>query len=147
MVIPKFGDVVWPSEEASFLHFVCDKDKFCQEISIYVEQLKDELELDLDKGLLGDIMNYQRHIVVDPYSSKRFTFDLGHNLHDYFLNALLGERIPLTRGNHVLTVTGDAEYNGDLPSYAQKVVWYGRKGGSFRHTNVVDSLASVVETG
>jgi hypothetical protein len=139
VVIPKFGDVVWPAEEASFLNLVCDKDRFYQEMARFVEQLKDELELDIDKGLMYDLINYQQHMVVDPYSGKRFTFELEHNLHEYFRNALLGDRIPLTLGHHVLAVNSDADYKGDLPSYAQQVVWYGRKGGSFRHTNVVES--------
>ena len=134
----KFGEIVWPTEEATFLNAVCEKERFYGEISQFVDQFIDEHKLDVDSGLLQDIMVYQQNMIPDPYSSKTFSFELDHNLHDYFLNAYLGDRIPLTTGRHVLTVTSEQAFEGDLAEFAKQVVWYGRKGGRFRHANVVD---------
>ena len=44
----------------------------------------------------------------------------------------------MIKEHHILHVTEDVEFEGDLVSFAREVVWYGRKGGSFRHTNIID---------
>jgi hypothetical protein len=79
-------------------------------------------------------------MVLDPFTGKRFSFELDHNLTDYFRGSYLGENVPLKRDPHVLTVDEDVEFKGDLVRFATQIVWYGRKGGRFRHENVVDEM-------
>ena len=138
VVMPEFGEIVWPAEEATFLKLVCEKKPFYDEITEFAKQLIDELGLDIDGGLLEDIVAYQQNMVLDPFSSASFSFELDHNLNDYFLHAYLGDRTPLIREHHVLTVEEDVAVEGDLVEFAREIVWYGRKGGRFRHTVVVD---------
>jgi radical SAM superfamily enzyme YgiQ (UPF0313 family) len=140
IVMPEFGQIIWPTEEATFLKVVCEKTRFYREISKFVKQLIDELAIDADGVQLGDVMSYQQHMVLDPFTGKRFSFELDHNLTDYFRGSYLGENVPLKRDPHVLTVDEDVEFKGDLVRFATQIVWYGRKGGRFRHENVVDEM-------
>ena len=41
-----------------------------------------------------------------------------------------------------LLITPEIRFNGDLERYAREVVWYGRKGGKFRHSDVADATAA-----
>ena len=147
VVIPKFGEIVWPTEEATFLKVICEKEQFYGEIRQFVGQLINKHNLDVETSLLEDIMTYQQNMIPDPFSNKTFTIDLDYNLHDYFLNAYIGDRLPITRGDHTLTVTAEQAFDGDLEEFATQVVWYGRKGGRFRHMNVSDLARDEVTVG
>lgn len=142
VVIPRFGDVVWPPEEGAFLNIIYEKSNFYGEMRDFGRGLADEFGLAMGENLLADLLTYQANMIIDPFSPKTFSVELGHNLHDYFLKAYLGEPATLARVETTLDVQADAEYEGDLETYARNVIWYGRKGGRFRHSNVTARTTS-----
>ncbi len=133
-VMPEFGDIYWPLEEASFLSFVTEKERFFGEIREFLGFLANNLNLSQTSPLWDDLVAYQSSIVIDPYSSER-SIQLKYNLPDYFDH--LREVTELKASPVQVMVRGTVNYNGDLEEYAREVVWYGRKGGSFHHTDVV----------
>lgn len=145
LVIPKFGNIQWPPEEGTFLNIICEKERFYDEMREFMKKLLGEFSLELDERLLRDLLKYQAHMIIDPFSPKTFCIDLDHNLHEYFRKAYVGERLPVIELPTSLEVRADAEYRGDLETYAREVVWYGRKGGRFRHSNVIETINQIAE--
>lgn len=136
IVNPKFGEIYWPLEEASFLNFVTDKKKFFGEIRDFIETLAQSLGYEIDNNLLDDIVLYQSALVKDPHISE-LSISLQYNLHGYF-SSLRDEKTILSNSPSLLKIKGDKSFDGDLESYAREIVWYGRKGGHFHHPNIVE---------
>lgn len=138
----RFGNIIWPTEEGSFLKLVVDKDRFYSEIRPCI----DAMGFLNYGGALDDIFEYQKAIVADPYQQSKFTLRLNHNIVDYVASALSNGSLPMAgiplRADGVASwthvITPDKTFDGDLETYAREVVWYGRKGGKFKHTKVTD---------
>ncbi|KKT80817.1 MAG: hypothetical protein UW78_C0024G0002 [Candidatus Azambacteria bacterium GW2011_GWA1_44_9] len=125
LVIPQFGAICWPLEEASFLNLVVQKDQLYREIKIFTEALLQVEALDLPAGLLSDLIRYQSAVVVDPFSLEP-AIELEYDWPRYF--AQQGqEQISSCFGPICLTIKASEGFAGDLKKYAQEVVWYGRK--------------------
>lgn len=139
VVMPEFGNVKWPTEEATFLKIVCQKDRFYSEIRDFLDRLLQRYKLDLEEGLLEDLITWQKNMVRDPFAPKSIPLSLRYNLHEYFHSAYLGERIEFVKGQYCLNVHAKAEYGGDLETFAREAVWYGRKGGRFLHSSVIET--------
>jgi putative methyltransferase len=135
IVNPKFGEIYWPLEEASFLNFVTDKKRFFEEIRIFIGVLAQDFGSPIDSALLDDIVFYQSSLVKDPYVSESSVI-LQYDLHDYFSRLRDKETVPSISPS-LLKTKGDKSFGGDLESYAREIVWYGRKGGRFHHTNLI----------
>ena len=86
-------------------------------------------------------MDYQKEMIIDPYAPKKISLHLDYNFHEYFKAILMGEEAILERHPSSLIITPERCFQGDLKHYAEEVVWYGRKGGKFRHSNVADAGA------
>lgn len=134
IVNPKFGEIYWPLEEASFLNFVTEKKRFFEEIRIFIGVLAQDFGSPIDSALLDDIVLYQSSLVKDPYVSES-SICLRYKLHEYF-SGLRDEKTMLSNSPSRLKIKGDKNFAGDFESYAREVVWYGRKGGRFHHTDV-----------
>ena len=135
----KFGDIIWPIEEATFLDVACSKDTFYQEISLFIEQLVSDNVWQVENQLINQMLDYQKHMIIDPYAPKQIDLDLDYNFHEYFKNILFGEEGRLELKPSSLVITPENCFDGNLERYAREVVWYGRKGGKFRHSDVTDS--------
>jgi len=136
MVMPKFGEIYWPLEEAAFLNCVTDKETFYRELAGFVDDLLGQSGRSVDRTLLSNLLSYQRALVVDPYSDGEFSVNLEYDLHDYFAKAYLDEEGKLALASNRLVVKPSVVFKGDLVSYAREIVWYGRKGGKFYHSDV-----------
>jgi len=135
LVLPRFGDICWPLEEASFLNFIIDKERFYLEIKAFVRMLAVDLTLTTDDALINDLIAYQSSLTIDPFNSE-LSVELQHGLHDYFSGfGNSGTEIKQVRNK--LIIKADKDFAGDLERYAREVVWYGRKGGRFHHSNIV----------
>jgi radical SAM superfamily enzyme YgiQ (UPF0313 family) len=130
LVIPRFGDIYWPLEEATLLSLVIEKEKFYKEIRSFVERVGQEV----NTALLEDLVLYQSAMMIDPYSSKQ-KIELQYDIHGYFTNCYKEEILRYSKP-YQLVIEADRNFSGDLKRYAQEVVWYGRKGGKFHHSNV-----------
>ena len=136
VIIPKYGNVVWPAEEATFLNLVDSKEEFYEEVKLFIEKFVENMGLDIQDDLLSDLLVYQSNMVKSPTSPRRIEFNIQHNLQDYFQHVFFGEKIPLENRYHRIEVYSDKGYSGNLEAFAKEVVWYGRKGGQFKHSNV-----------
>ena len=133
LVLPVFGDIYWPLEEATFLSLATNKARLYGELQVFVSSLIQESWQVSDSALIEDLFAYQSILVIDPYiveASVQFRFDL----HGYFYGT--GEQELAPKRNQ-LKIKADTNFAGDLKRYACEVVWYGRKGGRFYHSNVV----------
>lgn len=134
LVIPKFGEIYWPLEEASFLNFVTNKKDFYEEMLGFVDWFASDLGIHIGGALLEDIILYQASLVKDP-DVLEVSVPLRYDLYDYFRNVRDSEA-KLKKTPLRLKVKGDRDFDGDLETYAREVVWFGRKGGRFHHSIV-----------
>ncbi len=123
-VLPEFGEIYWPLEEASFLGFVTHKKRFYYELT---ELLHDTAPL-VNQDLVRDLERYQSALVIDP-DRCMFAESLVHDLHRYF------ETGSLVRHTNAVIINAARSYV-DIKEYARELVWYGRKGGKFHHANI-----------
>ena len=128
----RFGNIVWPPEEGGFLKIIVEKDKFYAEI---YEMLKDWLP-QIPDAILTDVITYQKNIIIDPNQNKSFDFMICHELSRYFHEIYLNNRIEIKQHLMGYRIESNKNYNGDLESYAREIVWYGRKGGAFKHSDI-----------
>ncbi len=134
IILPRFGDIYWPLEEASFLNLICEKEKLYQEMRLFIEQFLEDRVLFMDGCLLDDLIAYESTLIMDPYTSE-FAITLQHDIHGYFERR--GESTdPPDFSPSQLFVTGEKSFLGDLKHYATEVPWYGRKGGRFHHRKI-----------
>lgn len=131
----RFGNIIWPPEEAGFLTCVADRDKFYQDVTVAISgwpELADE-----SPTLLFDLSVYQQEIAWAPGQEEEYEVRLLHNMHE-----VLGgyyARMPVAiRIEPVSYVIRPAKTYRDLETYAREVCWYGRKGGRFRHIDVTN---------
>ncbi len=136
LVLPEFGNIYWPLEEASFLTFVTDKEKFYREIRSFIETLASQLTVPVDNDLLDDLVLYQSATIKDPHVSE-VVITIQHDLYNYFGNLRdLGTAPSLVNRPVRLRIKAGQSFSGNLESYAKEVVWYGRKGGRFHHSDI-----------
>jgi len=136
IVLPQFGDVIWPTEEATFLTLVSDKDIFYNEIFGFLTYLISGDGLSVDEDQLSGLLTYQKNMTVDPFTPPSFNIDLGYDFQEYFRKIYQGTPGRLEKKATRLTVKPEHTFYGDLEHYARTIVWYGRRSNKFRHTNV-----------
>ncbi|MBI3631992.1 MAG: radical SAM protein [Candidatus Vogelbacteria bacterium] len=134
LVIPKFGDIYWPLEEATFLNIITNKQKFYEEIRSFVSELSQGLGQDNKGELIDDLILYQSSVIIDPIVSE-LGIELRYNFLEYFGDSV-DRNMELKSSPVRLLIEADQNFSGDLERYAREVVWYGRKGGRFHHGNI-----------
>ena len=142
-ILPEFGNILWPNEEATFLELVSQKNEFYEEMGKFLATMFADRGFTVANELVDDLLMYQQHSVVDPWTPKSRTFNLGYNLPDYFHGADQASQSALVRIPISITATTDVVFGGDLETYAQQVVWYGRKSGSLRYTRLVRQVGDM----
>ena len=133
LTVKQFGETTWNAEEASFLNIVSNKDIFYLEVEKIMIYLIKTKNLFIQKELLNDLINYQKNMLVDPFTPAFFSMDLKYNLPEYFDNSYFGIQIPLEKKDCHVTFTKDHEYTNNLKSYSLEVVRYGRKSNKLHH--------------
>jgi hypothetical protein len=139
VVLSKFGDVVWPTEEATFLNCVTQLERLYWELRIVVEKLIVDSKGDLGfmtMAALAELFIYQNAMVKSPYDKEDFSIEYRFNFHELLSGVYVGSKVPLRSGKFKLDIRVGDVYPNDLLGYAQKVVWYGRKGGIIRRLSV-----------
>ena len=132
----RFGNVSWPPEEGSFLTLVAEKEDFYREVEKFFSELIVETGCRMDETLKVDVLAYQAQMLIDPFAPCEFSFPLCFNLHEYFTAAYGGTKIPLRQENALVQVSAEDIFSSDLVRYARDIIWYGRKGGKYRHNKV-----------
>lgn len=116
-----YGELTWPLDEGAFLKAMKDRDLFYKETREFLEKYFD------DKELFENLLSYQKNIVKNPYS-KGAVLSLGYDFYSYFSNIYGNTYKSLEKREHNIKIDS-SDTPSDLPEYAKKVVWYGRKGG------------------
>lgn len=132
----RFGNISWPPEEGSFLSLVAEKEHFYLEVGRFFKDFTETADYKADKALIEDLLTYQAQMLIDPFAPREFSFPLHFNLHEYFTAAYKGSKISIRRENLLIEVVADDSFSNDLARYARNIIWYGRKGGKYRHSNI-----------
>lgn len=118
---PLFGDVTWPPEEAAFLRCAVNRADFYEAVKFQVTGMAD-----FESKLIDDLWMYQQALTMSP-NSVPYELVCNYDWKAFFAGAeLKKERV-------AYSVLPTANYKGDMERFAREVVWYGRKGGSFKN--------------
>jgi len=131
-VLDEFSDISWTAEEASYLRISKDFDQFFLEIMHFLEGFK------ISGRIIEDLIRYQRAIIVKCDEDGSKEFELSCSLHDFYKNHLIGKDVKLKNGKYKIKVIDDLKFNGNKKEYAEKTVWFGRKGGKFIYQKIYD---------
>ena len=116
-----FGELTWPLDEGAFLKAMKNRDEFYREMNSFLEKYFD------NKNLFEEILVYQKNIVKNPFS-KGVVLGLNYDFYDYFSGIYQNNYKPLEERKHSIKIDSSLTPS-NLPEYAKKIVWYGRKGG------------------
>lgn len=119
--VPEFGNLTWPLEEGSFLKIIYEYEKFYDEITAFLSGYID------DKVLFEQLLRYQKSIVKTPHSA-RTEMITDYDFFNYFSSIYKNDYHPLKKTKSK-TVIEPGNVPADLKEYAEKVIWFGRKGG------------------
>ncbi len=129
----RFGNIYWPLEEISFLNFVVQKDVFYQEMKDFVSWLWSNSSKELNVETVDELVFYQKHLIKDPYNNED-RFRLFSNIPDFVSGK--NDSVSFSDVSKKYIASSEQFFSGDLAEYAKRVVWYGRRGGSFYHEKV-----------
>lgn len=133
-VLPKYGDITWPPEEATFLRVVDKKEKFYEEIVNFVKSCSSITDNTTPAEFFESLVVYQKNMILDPSTPERFEFAIMFDI-----QSLLSEKPEMEKleiGSLKYKVNARKNFKNDAVQYAREVVWYGRKGGNFKHKTV-----------
>lgn len=131
VVLPQFGDIVWPTEEATFLNAMGRHEQLCGEVWHVVENI-------LNHPGDSALFEYQKLLIKNPWSHGEKTLKLDQNFHSFFRGIFEQNPVPLRKGRFIVCRDARAGFTGNLPEFAKQVVWYGRKGGTTKYTEVTE---------
>lgn len=135
LVIPKFGNIYWPLEEAVFLNLIVNKEKFYREIKSFVRVMIQDLGRKVEDDLLDDLISYQSSVIIDPFTLNLLV-EFRYDLYNYF-NKYIDKSYDIKHLSNKLIIKAEQDFSGNLGKYSREVVWYGRKSGKFHHTNII----------
>lgn len=124
----RFGKVLWPTEEGSYLEILTEYTTFLQEIEPFLKKF------DIEPDIYKELLLYQRYIICKP-NDKYFELSMHYDFYKYFKNILIGDYKCLQRKNCKMKIKPEKVYS-DWKTFAKEVVWYGRKGGRYQYNNV-----------
>ena len=119
--VDDFGELTWPLDEGAFLRAVREQEPFYKEMNNFLKKYFD------DEMLFSELLSYQKNIVKNPFS-KGCVLSLNYDFYSYFSSVYQNDYKPLEIKKHSLKIDS-SDTPEDLPEYAKKIVWYGRKGG------------------
>lgn len=129
----KFGNVAWPFEEYAFLKIASEKNNFYDQIKVFLKKYIPE------KELLDDLISYQKFVVKDINNETCCTI-LNYDLKNYFDSILYHSRhIPIKK-DRVKYIVYDERPTYSWAEYAEKVLWFGRRGGRNLYTTEIQKV-------
>lgn len=131
----RFGNIIWPPEEGTFLKCVAEVDRFYKEVKPFLCEVINNTQLD------SDLVSYQFDLLVKPFvKMKGYLFgyccsrwECRWDIPKVLNEAYQGNKIEIkTTGAPQYYYKCEREYP-DLETYAREAVWYNRKGGRLLH--------------
>lgn len=125
-----FGDVAWPFEEYAFLKTVSRKDDFYSNIDSFIARYIPE------EKLRKDLLGYQKFVVKDiNVDSKSFCSE--YDWKNYFTRLLVNDKYAPLEDRAVKYSVCDHKVTHSWSEYAEKVLWFGRRGGKNIYTSEI----------
>ncbi|MGN0635953.1 MAG: B12-binding domain-containing radical SAM protein [Acutalibacteraceae bacterium] len=119
--IPQFGKLTWPLEEGVFLNIILEYETFYTELADFLGAYFE------DNDLFCDLLRYQKAVVKTPYT-RSITLDLQYDFYAFFSKIYAKGYEPLRKAQKRICLDA-SDVSQDLEEYAEKTIWYGRKGG------------------
>ena len=120
IVLPEFGSLVWPVEEATFLCLIKKRRQLYEELMAFLQYFCFQRQLVYSSDLLEDLVLFQQSALVDPFSPIEFSVVFNYDFNDYFRNAYVSNLTSLRRIRNRLYFTNGAAGVGDL----ERTVFY-----------------------
>lgn len=118
----RFGNILWPTEEGSYLEILTQLDEFYSQLYVFFRQIG------IDEKMISQLELFQKNIIRKPFD-KNHCVSFEYNFADYFSANQSGKFVKLERCSSEFQVNVKKEYD-NWPDFAREIVWYGRKGGS-----------------
>ena len=132
----RFGNIIWPTEEMSFLRIMADIVAVEKDLKRFLMLLMAKCNYSITPSLLNNLIDYQTRMMIRPDDSEGRTIETDYNCHSYFTAILKGDPIKFMVQCESVLVIPRRVY-ASLEEYARIVCWWGRKGGRFTQSNVI----------
>ena len=119
----RFGDIIWPLDEAWYLEILYEFETFSAELDQYLSEKYPELSTEE----FSQLCLYQKSVVYRP-NVEYGELNLDYSFPEYFSAIMSGDYQRLNSGQYSYNaIVVDSIHKWD--EFATKMVWYGRKGG------------------
>lgn len=125
-----FGDIAWPFEEYAFLKTVSQKEDFYRGVEEFIAKYIP------DEKLRKDLIRYQEFVVKDINVGNK-SFSGEYDWKNYFRLLLVDDVHKSLENRQVKYSVTDERVTHSWPEYAEKVLWYGRRGGKNIYTSEI----------
>ncbi len=136
----RFGNIVWPTEEISFLRLATRHGTVYNELRAFMIQLMTERDWHAThvslRKVANDLIDYQESMLILPDDIAPILVDMKFNCHSYFSAILDGKPIKFVPAEEEVIIKPRQSYES-LEEYARLVCWYGRKGGRFTQSDII----------
>ena len=126
---PKYGNLYWDVEEASFLRIVEQKERFYAEIAVLLRTFLDGRRLPIDDPEIDDVLRYQQMRVPSLMDDASVTHRFAFNVPEYMDRLFGNNPIHLAPRGQLATVTAKVT-SRDPREFARQVLLWGRKSGA-----------------
>lgn len=130
----EFGDIYWDQEEASYLHIVCNKEEFYDDMYEVIKEYLDNADIKYDEEELKEVIDYQNLVIPHFKSEEPIEHHFNYNIPEYFDTYFSEKRRGLTNKPQVMTSTDIRDYKEDKMVFAREVLLYGRKSNRMLRT-------------
>jgi hypothetical protein len=137
----EYGEVFWDIEEISFLRVSEQLNDFMGELSSMVIALLRERKINVDRGQLDEIMDYQSFL-LPRLSGGACERSFKWNLGAYFSSMFDKSVVSLEQSGDQLVINR-RDFSGIKKDFAQQVVLWGRKSGTILES--IDYSQSTVQ--
>ncbi len=122
------GDVVWEDHEYAVLNFLCEYDRFYEEMIPYLKRYN------IEDDIFTDLLAYQKGIMRRPSEDSK-AIELNYNIHKYISDIYVNKYHALESKRHTL-VMKDSKMYDNWHDFAKYVIWYGKIGWASYKDNI-----------
>lgn len=126
---PRYGEIYWDEEEASFLRIAEDFDAFYRELNGVAERFLVDRGVSFDEQELAEILYYQAMRMPRQQPPQIVDSTFAFNVPEYFETFFDREPVDLQRKSQNL-VTAPKDFGHDSAAYARESILWARKSGT-----------------
>ncbi len=130
-----FGKITYPLEEAVFLMFLYESERFYAEVKPFI------MKYIQDEDLLDELLRYQKSVVLKPADKEQIA-EFKYRFRDYF-DAVLKNECAALEKNFVKYKFATPFETHSWEDYAKEIIWFGRRNGRMMYSNMPNSIENV----